>query len=238
MAARIEWDLLYAEYAGARAAALAARKRPKPFELPEDAAECLADPTADDVRWLTEALKDQERKWFVAEAAPRSESLAEVFFAPLLDAAIDEVDPSLNRAFIAPCVTAFGHRRVNEYLLDVVESGPDFHKAGAVNALYWAGAPLSLPGGDALADLWERKRRLLLETFVSNPSVDVRRSIIGKLDLDPADYPESHRPLVSRAIEIARGSGDEHIRHRVDVQLGNVKLFAPLPHRERGAGGT
>jgi hypothetical protein len=29
-------------------------------------------------------------------------------------------------------------RRVNEYLLAVLESGDDFHKAGAVSALYWA----------------------------------------------------------------------------------------------------
>ncbi len=55
----------------------------------------------------------------------------------MLDAAIDEVNPSLNREFVEPCRSAFGLRRVNEYLLDVVESGTDFSRAGAVNALYW-----------------------------------------------------------------------------------------------------
>jgi hypothetical protein len=252
MAESVEWDSLYAEYAAARSAVLSGRKPAKRFELPKAAARRITNPEREDVRWLTEALRHAERKWFVAEVARRSKSLAEVFFTPMLDAGIDEVNPSLNRYFIEPCVTAFGHRRVNEYLLGVVESGTDFRKAGAVNALYWAQVPLSFPGTapsysienaspesraafEALADLRERKRRLLLETFVSNPSVDVRRSIIPSLDLDPVHYPESYRPLVARAIDIARGSEDEYIRHRVEVQLGNVKLLAPLPHREKGA---
>jgi hypothetical protein len=249
----VAWDALYAEYAAVRSARLAGTKPAKPFKLPDAAVRRIATPTSEDLRWLTEALKHDERKSFVAEVARRTRSLAEVFFTPMLDAGIDEVNPSFNRSFIEPCLCAFGPRRVNEYLLGVVESGSDFRKAGAVNALYWAQVGLSFPGNapsysienatpesraayEALADLWERKRRLLLETFVSNPSVDVRRSIIPSLNLDPAAYPEGHRPLVGRAIEIARGSDDEYIRHRVEVQLGNVKLLAPLPHRKKGDG--
>jgi len=246
-----DWDRLSSEYAAARSARFDGHKSATPFEWPKDLARRLAKPTSEDVRWLTEALAHRERKWFVAELARRSDSLAEVFFAPMLDAGIDEVNPSANRDFIEPCVHAFGHRRVNEYLLGVVESGTDFRKAGAVNALYWAGMSLTFIGPtpsysieyatpesraayEALADVWERKRKLLLETFVANPNVHVRRSIIPTLSLDPAEYPESNRPLVARAIEIARGSDDEYIRHRVEVQLGNEHLLAPLPHREKG----
>ena len=252
MTTRVDWDSLYAAYAAARAAVLSDDEQAKPFELPDAAVSRIATPADEDVRWLIEALGHDERKWLVAELACRSKSLAEAFFTPMLDAGIDEVDPSFNRYFIEPCVQAFGHRRVNEYLLDVAESGSAFRKAGAVNALYWAQVWLSFVGNvpsftiehampesratyEAVADLRERKRRLLLETFVSNPSVDVRRSIIPALNLDPAAYPESHRPLVARAIEIARGSDDEYIRHRVEVQLGNVMVLAPLPHREKGA---
>jgi hypothetical protein len=249
----VAWDALYADYAAVGSAITAGTRPVKPFKLPDAAVRRISSPTSEDLRWLTVALKHDERKWFVAEVARRSMSLADGLFAPLLDAGIDEVNPSFNRSFIEPCLSAFGPRRVNEYLLGVVESGTDFRKAGAVNALYWAQVGLSFPGSapsfsieyatpesraayEALGDLWERKRRLLLKTFVSNPNVDVRRSIIPSLKLNAADYPEDLRPLVARAIEIARGSDDEYIRHRVEVQLGNVKLLAPLPHRKKGEG--
>ena len=75
---------------------------------------------------------------------------------------------------------------MNEYLLSVIESGDDFQKAGAVNALVWAAVlvsyrfpnprPSSLPSThavpetlaayEALADVREREKILLLETFV------------------------------------------------------------------------
>jgi len=249
--ATIDWDALYAEYAAARAAVLSSAEPTSPFELPDPAVTAIMTPADDDIRWLTQALGDEKRKWLVAEVAHRSKSLAEAFFAPMLDAGIDELDPSFNRSFIGPCLSAFGHRRVNEYLLRVVESESDFRKAGAVNALYWAEETLAFKGTvpsftieyatpesraayEAVSDLRERKRRLLLETFVTNPNVDLRRSIIPSLNLDPSVYPESHRSLVAKAIEIARGSEDEYIRHRVEVQLGNVNLLAPLPHREKG----
>lgn len=251
----VGWDDLYADYAAARSALRAGHKGTKPFVFPRSAVRRISAPTSEDIPWMREALRHDERKWFVADLARRSGSLAEVFFAPMLDAAIGEVNPSLNRSFVEPCTSAFGLRRVNEYLLDVVESGTDFLKAGAVNALYWAQVLLSFPGDapsfriehatpesraayEALADLWQRKRRLLLETFVTNTSVDVRRSIIPTLDLNSRNYPETHWPLVTLAIEIARGSGDDYIRHRVEVQLGNEKVLAPLPHRERGSGST
>jgi hypothetical protein len=147
-------------------------------------------------------------------------------------------------------VKTFGYRRVNEALLEVVESGSDFQKAGAVNASYWAQVGLSFLGNvpaytpeyaipesraayEALADIRDRRRRLFLETFVNNPNLDVRRSLIPKLDLAPAHYPESHRALVAQAIAIARGHTDAYIRHRVEIQLGSLGPLAPLPHRER-----
>ena len=189
-------------------------------------------------------------KWVVAGLCERSGSLAEVFFVPMLNAAIDEVNPSYNRYFVAPCMNSFGPRRVNEYLLCVIESGTDFQKAGAVNALYWAQAGLSFPSNavsydieyatpesraayEALQDVRDRRRRVLLETFVMNSSVDVRRSIIPSLELDPQAYPDSHRSLVISAIEVARSHEDGYIRHRVEVQLGDVSEgLAPLPHPE------
>jgi hypothetical protein len=221
-----------------------------PFELPSTALARLTHPTDADVAWLVDALAGAASRYDVFE---QSTALAEVFFVPLLDAAIDEVDPSYNRYFVEPCVNTFGPRRVNEYLLGVVESGTDFRKAGAVNAMYWARAALAfLPGApsfriehatpesralyESLRDVRERQRCLFLETFVANPATDVRRSIIPSLDLDPDAYPEGHRSLVAKAIDIARRHDDEYIRNRVEVQLGDCSRgLSPLPHRVKGA---
>jgi hypothetical protein len=167
----------------------------------------------------------------------------------MLRAGVYETNPSLNRCFVEPCVRSFGHRCVNEFLLEVVETGSDFEKAGAINAMYWAGMSLrfddwhqsltlenATPESRAayleLKDVWDRKRCLLLREFVANENVDVRRSIIPSLKLEEAVYPDDLKPLVSRAIEIARNHPDDYLRHRVEVQLGNEHLLRPLPHRD------
>jgi hypothetical protein len=85
----------------------------------------------------------------------------------------------------------------------------------------------------ALEDIWSRKRALNLRTFVFNTNLDVRRSVVPHLDLDPESYSEEDRPLIERAIRIARESDDDYIRHRVEVQLGNEMRLAPLPHRKK-----
>ena len=254
---RIDWELLYLDYIRWRSEARSGSLPKKQFD-PANALATLANPSDHDARWLIGALRNgdpaQRRAWFVAALCRRSESVADIFFVPLLDAAIDEVDPSSNRWFVEPCMERFGPRRVNEYLLSVVESGTDFRIAGAVNALYWAQVPLSfrnvaldgeLPSFDiehatpesrgaymALQDVWARKNRLFLETFVGNPSVQVRRSIIPALNLDLQRCPESHRLLVTQAIDIARSHEDEYIRDRVEVQLGDMRPLMPLPPRD------
>jgi hypothetical protein len=238
----IDWDAVYAGYQAAWDA-MCRRARPhKPFVLPSTALPRLAIPTAEDVRWLTLALKDDGsypmgKKWLVAEVA-RAVSMNDALLEPMLDAAVEETNPSNNRLFVEPCMEAFGPRRVNEYLLSVLERGTDVRKAGAARALYWAQVGLVFPGGtpsfddelatqesrDAYAlldDVWKRKRQLLLEVFVTNSSVEVRRWVIPGLNLNPAAYPESHRPLVTQAIAIARAHDDEYIRHRVEIQLSD-----------------
>jgi hypothetical protein len=247
-----EWDQWYADYLAAEAcfwASFRSGVRAKPPQPAEDALRRIAAPQPVDILWLTEALADEVRRWFVSRVARGSGEMDEALVRPMLDAAINEVDPSWNRWFVEPCITAVGYRRVNEYLLDVVASGTDFQKAGAVNALYWAGVHLVFRGDartfdyrdatpesraeyEALSDVWQRERELFLETFVSNQNVDVRRAIIGKLDLEPAHYREHLRPVVTHAIDIARSSDDDYIRHRVEVQLGNELLLRALPHRE------
>lgn len=201
--------------------------------------------TNDAWAWLAEALTDEERKWFVVFVLQVHGSVPNVLYRPMIRAAVYEINPSINRSFVEPCVRTFGHRKVITSLLDCVENGSDFEKAGAVNALYWTQIPFRLnqptntfePIDESLYrelnDLRERRRRLLLQTFVRNPSVDVRRSIIPSLHLDPSVYPIELRPLIDEAINIARNHPDEYIRHRLQVQLGTERLFSPLPHRDK-----
>jgi hypothetical protein len=231
------------------------RKLIKPsMEASAAAVERIEHATDADVHWLSKALRDDHRKWFVANTARDARSLPEALFEPMLLAGIEEVHPDFNRRFIEPCLHPFGHRRVNEYLLSVIESGDDFQKAGAVNALVWAAAvvryriphplpsplrftredavPESLAAYEALADIREREKILLLETFVLNANLDVRRSILGHLNLDEGAYPDSHKPLVARAIDIARTHADEYIRDRLRYQLGETDLIPCLRPRE------
>ena len=199
-------------------------------------------PSHEDIQWLIQALEDEQRKWFVAFivkklAGELPKQLKRVLFSPLIRAAVYERNPSLNRRFVEPSVAVFGHRQVNEALLDLVEQGSSFEKAGAVNALYWARPRLSFikesqAAYEALADLRLRQRCLFLREFVSNPNLDVRRSIIPHLVLDPSCYADELQPLVLKAIEIATTHSDDYIRHRLEVQLGREHLLKPLPHQE------
>lgn len=213
----------------------------------QQARQILKNPTDSDWRWLNNGLEEEETKRFVAAVFLRY-PVPKRLFNPFLDAAIRETNPSTNRQFVQPCVDSFGHRRVNEYLLDVVEGNCDESIAGAVAVLYWANMQIAFSGKvraytlehatsefrtayEALNDVWERKRSSYLRIFVSNQDLNVRRQIIPSLKLDENAYPDALKPLVNQAIAIARSHNDDYIRHRVEVQLGNEQLLQPIPKR-------
>lgn len=110
----------------------------------KEARRLLSTATSDDWESLTEALGDDQRKWFIAAIFAES-PVPKRMLKAMIRAAIYEANPSLNREFITSCIASFGHRIVNEALLDIVETGSDFEKAGAVNASYWGGMSLSFP---------------------------------------------------------------------------------------------
>jgi hypothetical protein len=216
-------------------------------QITKNARRLLSEANAEVWQQLEEALSHQERKWLVAAIFSKARVPNRLLHA-MLRAAVYEADPSFNRCFVEPCIASHGHRVVVEALLEVVENGNDFEKAGAVNALYWGGMSLSFPAGTQeftlenatpesrsayveLEDVWDRKRCLFLRVFVSNENVHVRQSIIPSLDLTEWAYPDELKPLIGRAIRIARSHEDDYIRHRVEVQLGNERLLFPLPHR-------
>jgi hypothetical protein len=136
----------------------------------------------------------------------------------------------------------FGARRVNEYLLSVVETGTSIRIAGALQARYWAQMTLVYPSSslglsyeratlesraayEALHDVWRRWADLTLEKFVANTDVDVRRCAIWYLCLDPNQYDSAHRDLVMQAIAIASAHPDEHIRRRAKNRLVSDERF-------------
>lgn len=232
-----EWDNLASLYvSGDRDEAVRAARRN------------LQNPDGSDWQWLSSSLEDDRKKWFVA-AVFHGYPVPKRLFADFLDAAINETNPSFNRQFVEPCVKSFGHRAVNEYLLSIVEGDDNAKIAGAVAALYWANMQIRFAGNVpqytleyatpesreafmALHDVWQRKRETFLRVFVNNEDVTVRRQIIPSLSLEESAYPDYLKPLVQRAVEIARNHPDEYIRHRVEVQLGNERLLRPIPERQ------
>src|SRR5215813_11723232 len=99
---RIDWDALYGQYTAHHFGAWCRRKYAGEFELPAAAVARIARPAPEDVAWITDALKHGTRppagrKWFVSQLLRRSDSMAESLLVPVLDAAIDEVDPSYNQ---------------------------------------------------------------------------------------------------------------------------------------------
>ncbi|MFX1256000.1 MAG: hypothetical protein ACFFCZ_30615, partial [Promethearchaeota archaeon] len=139
MKSKIDWEAHYSQYQSD----MNGNRELNDTWFNQEIKQHLHHPLQDDINWLTKALKDPRRKWFVAAIAARTERLAEGLFLPMLRAAIEEINPSANRAFVEPCMRAYGARRVNEYLLDVLETGEPFEQTGAVNALYWANVGLT-----------------------------------------------------------------------------------------------
>jgi hypothetical protein len=185
----------------------------------------IAHNSPEDWRWLRAALDDPQRKWFVAEVF-RFQPVPKRLLASMLRAGVYERNPSFNRLFVEPCVRSYGARWVKEELLRYLESGTDPEKAGAASALYWSGG---YTGGADIDELRQRIRCQLLREFVGNENLHLRRRIIPMLCVEADQYPEELRPLVSRAVEIARSHPDEYIRHRIEVQLGAGGPLLPIP---------
>jgi hypothetical protein len=226
-----EWGFGYTKYLAALPTAALGKSLPCLIANPQLAA-MLAKPTARLLHRIQVDLRDPQAKWFVAGNAEIAPSIAEDLMRPFLDAAIDEINPSGNRVFVDPCMSVFGPRPVNEYLLSVAESGTDSRIAGALKAGYWAqwsssnaeATQESRAAQEALPDAWHRWANLALETFVANTDVNVRRCAIAKIDVDAGRYDSAHRELLAQAIAIASNHPDDFIRRRVDVQLASLSL--------------
>lgn len=212
------WDALYEEYRTARQANNTATLD----HLETRVRIALQNRQDASMDWLIEALQDDERKWFVVwPMQNRTIHLPTRLMAAILWAGISETDPEGSKSFILPCLRLWGVRRVNEALLEVLEHGEDDEKAGAANALYWAG--LSSENYYIPSEEWDdvrtRRRHALLREFIANDDITVRRNIVTLLNLNPNAYPPEMRTLVEEATRIGLNHADEDIRERVSVEL-------------------
>jgi hypothetical protein len=90
----------------------------------------------EDLRWFTNALENEQCKWFSLFLIAEAKSLPDVLLPALVRAAIYETNPSLNEHFLA-VACRFGHCRVAEGLFEYAQYGTEFEKEAALYAFYW-----------------------------------------------------------------------------------------------------
>jgi hypothetical protein len=182
---------------------------------------------------------DERRLWRhrarrVIGAAVKSRAKAgavpDEWFEPLMRAAVHELDPSHVSQLIRPALDAYGRRRVRVALIEYLEAGTVAEAAGAIRAMYWTSiglryqpstkilTPESAAERDSYRDLGRRAADAALRRFVTEDDLDLRRCVLPNLSLRRASHPGELQDLVTRALEIARTSDDEYLRHRVEIQ--------------------
>ncbi|MFC8420973.1 hypothetical protein ACFUN7_08850 [Streptomyces sp. NPDC057236] len=166
------------------------------------------------------------------ETCLRGVDLSEESFDVLVEAAVRDPDPSFNRQFVEPALSAFGQRRVQAALLGRLRTGTDPERAGAARAWYWSALPVRMPlvraedpgaaeraEPDEDADIPAEWREASLREFVGNEHLDVRRCLLPGLPLWKSAHPPELHDLVDAAVRIARSHPDAYIRHRVEHQV-------------------
>lgn len=186
---------------------------------------------AEPPKWPDDPAGRRAWRYRTVRIVGRAVAGSEAPFAPLLRAAVYQPDPSYVRHLVDPAVEAFGRRRVREALLTYLEDGPPADAAGAARAWYpTLIGQRFLPGTrtrtpETVAELAEHRdldRRFAaagLRRFVTDDDLDLRRCLLPGLSFRPESYPAELQDLVPRALEIARSSDDDYLRHRIEIQV-------------------
>jgi len=162
---------------------------------PSGAIAAWKSPTTNDVSWLTSALEDESRRWFVGRLACDAQFVPEALFEAMVKTAVWLGDPSLNNWFLEPCVKYVGRERVAALVASLADSPDLAQVVGAIDALYWIDHAVS-------RKLQVEKKTFLLAALVAGTSDYLRFRILIHLPLEEEIYPESHKPLVKLAREI------------------------------------
>jgi hypothetical protein len=176
--------------------------------------------SAEDLKWLGNALLDERKKWFVARLVRMTESLPQALLEPMVCAAIYEQDTSRNRQFVEAAVRGAGLATVHERLLWYMRQGVDAEKAGAMRALYWCPPP------DAAA--LKETARGLLNAFLRETDLDVQRNALSKLGLiDWSTMETVLQTQLGEVLQRAAAHPDVYIRHRADVLRADTRALLP-----------
>ena len=169
-----------------------------------------------DLKWLSHALYDERKKWFVVRLVRLTESVLPALLEPLICAAIYEQDPSRNRHFVDAAVRGVGLAPVHERLLWYMRQGVDAEKAGAMRALYWCPPPD--------ADSVKETARGLLDAFERETDLDVRRTALTKLaGIDWRAMDAGLRARLAGVLQAASSHPDVYIRHRADAIRSDLR---------------
>jgi len=171
--------------------------------------------------WLTEALRDADRRWFVVDGLVRSEHVHEDLFDPLMDSVMSIHDAGHVGYFVQPCIKGFGRRRVMTELLDLFRHGSDDDRVSASEAMYKVGSLIPGEFGepprpiDEIRDLRIEEARLYVRRYGRTQSVRLQQQIVGYLtDLTGRPMPVDVRVGAYLTIIRACLHADPWIRQR------------------------
>jgi len=176
------------------------------------------------LQWFRDALRDSNRKWFAAALLSQKSDVVGPLLHDLLRAAMVEPDPSLCRSFVKP-LAATSWEEVVSTMVEIADSGTAVERAGFGRALYWLKAELAEAPADAIVIL----NSWAMREFVRTDDVVTQRCLISGLQFEPEYLDETARSIRDSAVNKARASTDEYVRHRLAIQLGESSgPFMPL----------
>ncbi len=165
--------------------------------------------------WCRNALHDSAKKWVVAAIFRKLPDRSKRLTRDLLAAGMREPNPSYNRLFLYPVRRREGWPQIVDWMIEIAEAGGDLEKGGVSRATYWLQERNPID-----ADSRQRLNAWMLAEFCRSDDLVAQRSLIAGLKLDPASVDDELAPLIKQAIDKARRSEDEYVRHRLEVQLG------------------
>lgn len=111
------------------------------FDAIERFRESNCELSADLIQEMILILGQRDSRWLpqlgVAQILWGYRNLDEALLEPLLGAAIEIQNPSVNRDFLTPCLKSFGAERVSEWLAETFTDADLVHRIGISSLVYW-----------------------------------------------------------------------------------------------------
>jgi len=132
-----DWEQQASEYRLLTSRPLTAEAHERIRTLIGEAASSLPKDRPDALWWFISALRDKDKKWFVAKVLTLSSPMPRTLLEPMLIAGLMERNPSNNRQFIEPCVRTFGNTAIAIRLRELATTLEETEHDALSQALYW-----------------------------------------------------------------------------------------------------